>query len=188
MPGRPTFSAAGAVHPAAGGDVVDLLHETALLVLHHDDGVAVGGDAVGAAGTGETGHGLDVVALAVDAGGVDVAVGVDLGAADEGDQTVLVVQPLIGLEADEADVGPLHGAVSHEAVVTDGTGNLDGVAVHQAALNDGMAGGAHNSLGQRSADQGQTGTDDNDLVLLDVLGDGVSLHFLLRILGIISHF
>ena len=111
------LTAAGAVHPAAGGDVVDLLHEAALLVLHHDDGVAVGGDAVGAAGAGEPGLGLDIVALAVDAGGVHVAVGIDLGAADEGDQPVRVVQPLVGLKADEADVGPLHGAVSHEAVV-----------------------------------------------------------------------
>ena len=95
---------------------------------------------------------------------------------------------LYGDEADEADVGPLHGAVSHEAVVADGAGNFNGVAVHQTGLNDGVAGGADSSLGQRSTDQGKTGTDDNDLVLLDVLGDGVSLHFLFGILGIISHF
>ena len=50
-------------------------------MLHHDDGVAVGGNAVGAAGTGEAGLGLDIVAVAEDTGGVDVAVGIDLSAA-----------------------------------------------------------------------------------------------------------
>ncbi len=182
------LTAAGAVHPAARGDVVDVIHEAALLVLHHDDGVAVGGNAVGAAGTGETGGGLQVVALAEDAGGVHVAVRVDLSAADEGNETILVVQPLVGLEADEADVGPLHGAVRHEAVITDGTGDLNGVAVHQAGLNDGVAAGADRALGEGRTDQGQTRTDDDDLVFLDVLSNGISLHFLLGILRIIRHF
>ena len=181
------LTTARAVHPAAGGDVVDLLHEAAFLVLHHDDGVAVGSDAVGAAGTGETGLGLDIVALAVDAGGVHVAVGIDLGAADEGNQTVGIVEPLVGLKADETDVGPLHGAVSHEAVVAHGAGHLNRIAVHQAALHDGMAGGANSPLGQGGADQRKAGAHDHDLVLLDVLSDGVSLHLLLSIIRIISH-
>ena len=156
-------------------------------MLHHDDGVAVSGDTVGAAGTGEAGLGLDIIALAVDAGGVHVAVGIDLGAADEGDQAVLVVQPLICLETDEADVGPLHSTVGHKAVVTHGTGNLHGGAVHQAALHDGVAGGADRPLGQGGADQGKAGAHDDDLVLFDVLSNGVSLHFLLGILCIIRH-
>ena len=181
------LTAAGAVHPAAGGDVVDLLHEAALLVLHHDDGIAEGGDAVGAAGAGEPGLGLDIVALAIDAGGVHVAVRIDLGAADEGDEPVSVVQPLVGLKADEADVGPLNGAVSHEAVIAHRTGDLHRGAVHQAALHDGVAGGADHPLGQRGADQRKAGAHDDDLILLDVLRDGIGLHFLLGVLRIISH-
>lgn len=43
-------TAVGTVDIAGAGDVVDLVHEAALLVLHHDDGVGEGGDAVGAAG------------------------------------------------------------------------------------------------------------------------------------------
>ena len=156
-------------------------------MLHHDDGVAVGGDAVGAAGAGEAGHGLHIVALAVDAGGVHVAVGVDLGAADEGNEAVLVVEPLVGLKADEADVGPLHGAVGHKAVVAHGAGDLHGGAVHQAALHDGMAGGANHPLGQGGADQRKAGAHDDDLVLFDVFGDGVSLTLLFGNL-IFSHF
>ena len=97
------------------------------------------------------------------------------------------MQPLVGLKANEADVGPLHGAVSHEALVTHGAGDLHGGAVHQAALYDGMTGGADSPLGQGGADQGKAGAHDDDLVLFDVLSNGVSLHFLLGILCIIRH-
>ena len=165
-----------------------MVDEAALLVLHHDDGVAVGGNAVGAAGTGETGGGLQVVALAENAGGVHVAVRVDLRAADEGDETILVVQPLVGLEADEADVGPLHGAVRHEAVVADGAGDLNGVAVHQTRLDDGVAAGADRALGKGRTDQRKTRTDDDDLVFLNILSNGIRLHFLFCVLRIIRHF
>ena len=164
-----------------------MLHEAALLMLHHDDGVAVSSDAVSAAGAGKAGHGLHIVALAVDAGRVHVAVGVDLGAADEGDEPVLVVEPLVGLKADEADVGPLHGAVGHKAVVAHRAGHLHRGAVHQAALHDGVAGGANHPLGQGGADEGKSGAHDDDLILLDVLGDGVCLTLLLGDL-ILSHF
>ena len=156
-------------------------------MLHHDDGVAVGGDAVGAAGAGKPGLGLDVVTLAVDTGGVHIAIGVDLGAADKGDEPVLVVEPLVGLKPDEAHVGPLDSAVSHKAVVTHRAGDLHRGTVHQPALHDGVAGGAYHPLGKGGADQWKTGAHNDDLVLFDVLGDGVSLHLLLGILGIISH-
>ncbi|MPN25308.1 hypothetical protein SDC9_172716 [bioreactor metagenome] len=154
-------------------------------MLHHDDGVAVGGDAVGPAGPGEAGLGVVIVA---DAGGVHVAEGVDLRAADKGDEPVFTMKPLVGLKADEADVGPLHGAVGHKAVVAHAAGHLHGVAVHQAALHDGVAGGADNPLGQRCADQRQTRSHNDNLVRLNVFGDGEGLHFLLGIICIIRHF
>ena len=71
-----------------------------------------------------------------DTGGVYISVGVDLSAADEGNDSLVVMQPVIGLKADEADVRPLAAAVRHEAQVAYGTRNLDGGAVHEAALND----------------------------------------------------
>src|SRR5574344_1450565 len=58
------LASSGTVHPAAGGDVVHMVDEAALLMLHHDDGVAIGGNAVCATGAGEAGGGLEVVALA----------------------------------------------------------------------------------------------------------------------------
>ena len=83
-------------HPIVESGLMDVLHKAALLMLHHDDGIAVSSDAVSAAGAGKAGHGLHIVALAVDAGRVHVAVGVDLGAADEGDEPVLVDRLLQG--------------------------------------------------------------------------------------------
>ena len=77
--------------------------------------------------------------------------------------------------------------MGHEAVVTHGAGDLHGGAVHQAALHDGVAGGADRPLGQGGADQGKAGAHDDDLILLDVLGNGVSLHFLFGVLGVIGH-
>ena len=112
-------------------------------MLDHDDRVCKGRDSVGSAGTGETGLGIVVIA---DAGGVYISVGVNLSAADEGDQSLVVMKPLVCLETDETDIGPLNAAVSHETKVTYGTGYLDGGAVHQAALNDQVALGCEQSL------------------------------------------
>jgi hypothetical protein len=50
-----------------------------------------------------------------------------------------------------------------------------------------VAGGAHHPLGQGGADEGKPGSHDDDLVFLDILGDGVSLTLLLGDF-ILSHF
>ena len=105
-------------------------------MLNHDNGICEGCDSVGTAGTGESGLGMMII---TDTGRVYVSVRIDLSAADERDQSLIIMKPLIGLEADEADIGPLNTAVSHETKVTYGTGNLDGGAVHQTALNDQVA-------------------------------------------------
>ena len=153
-------------------------------MLHHDDRVDEGGDAVRAARTGEPG---DRVVIVADAGRVDVAVSVDLCAADERDHTGGVMQPLVGLEADVPDIRPLHRTVRHQADVADTAGNLDRSAVHKAALDDQGAVGGVDAFCQRSADQRQAGSDDRDLSIADRFGDRNRLHFSIGIVGVVSH-
>ena len=72
-----SLTSSGAVHPAAACDVVNMLHESSLLVLHHDHSITEGSDSVCTAGACETGLGLHIVTLSEDTCGVYVSVGVD---------------------------------------------------------------------------------------------------------------
>ena len=98
-----------------------MLHESSLLVLHHDDCVTECSDTVSSAGTCETCCRLNIVAFTEDTRRVYVTIRVDLSAADESDHTVSVMKPFIRLEAYETNVRPLYCTVSHETVITYGT-------------------------------------------------------------------
>ena len=157
-------------------------------MLHHDHSITEGSDSVCTAGACETGLGLHIVTLSEDTCGVYVSVGVDLCAADKGDQTILVMEPLIGLKANETDVGPLNGTMGHETVIANRTRNLYRRTVHKSALYDGMAAGAYRTLCKRSANERKACANDNDLIFFNALCNGICLHFLFCILCIISHF
>ena len=102
-------------------------------MLNHDDCVVEGSDSVCSAGTCETSLWIVIV---TDAGGVHVSVRIDLSTADEGDDTIAVMQPVVCLKSDETDIWPLASAVCHETEVAYGTRNLDRGAVHKTGLND----------------------------------------------------
>ena len=102
-------------------------------MLDHDDCVVECSDRVRTTGTCETCLRIVVV---TDTCGVYVTVRVDLSAADESNDTIIVVDPVVCLETDETDVRPLATAVSHETKVTYGTRNLDRVTVHKTGLYD----------------------------------------------------
>ena len=121
-------------------------------------------------------------------GGVDIAVRVNFSAADEGDHSVSVLEPLVGLEANVANRRPLHRAVRHEAAVTDRGGNLNGIAVDQAALNNECAAGGKYLLGNSCADERKTCSNNRDMIVGDRAGNRNCLHFFVGVIRVVSHY
>lgn len=132
-------------------------------MLHHDDRIGIGCNAVCAARTSETGLRMMIV---TNRGGVYVTIGVDLRTADESDETVFLMEVFVDFKTDETNVRPNGTAVSHESQVTNGTRYFNRGAVHEATFYDDVAVRSIDSLSNAGTDQGEPGPNGYDLTIL----------------------